>query len=65
MYSIRTGIDIVVALTRVTIFGLCLAMVVGTARARNEPRAVPRGDIGGMARLFRHLRLWQRHQICR
>lgn len=53
MHSIRTGIDIAVALTRVTIFGLCVAMIVGTARAETslepcpEEKSVPWHDCFG------------------
>ena len=53
MDSIRTGIDIVVALTRVTIFSLCVALIVGPARAESglepcpEEISVPWNDCFG------------------
>ena len=41
MHSIRTSLDIVVALTKMTIFSLCLAMFVGTVRAESALEPCP------------------------
>ncbi len=41
MSVFRSSVDIFVAITRATIFSLCMAMIVGTARAESRPEPCP------------------------